>query len=100
MNIVKKLGGQVHAHAIADGSKERHQPGYKKEDGASPTIVMDSIMITATIHAHKHRDIAMVDIPGAFLHTYNDKDTFMLLRERLTEPMVQVDPALYRKYVT
>jgi hypothetical protein len=99
MNIVKKHNRRVCARAIADGSKERHQPGYKKEDRASPTVATDSIMITATIDAHKCRKVATTNIPGAFLHAYNNKDTFMLLCGRLTKLMVQVSPALYRKYV-
>ena len=72
----------------------------QKKDGTSPTVATNSIMITATIDAHKCRNVATVDIPRAFLHAYNNKDTFMLLRGRLAQLMVQVDPALYRKYVT
>jgi hypothetical protein len=98
-DIIKHWDGQVCARACTNGSKECRQPGYKKEDGASPTVTTDSLMITATIDAHNHHDVATVDIPRAFLHAYNDKDTFMLLRGRLAELMVQVDPALYYKYV-
>jgi hypothetical protein len=96
MNIVDKHNGRVRSGTISDGSKEWRQPRYKKEDGASPTVVMDSIMITATISTHKHQDVARVDIPGAFLHAYNNKDTFMLLRgclpnswSRLTLPSAE-----------
>jgi hypothetical protein len=46
MIIVKKQDGCVCAHIVANGSKEHQQPGYKKEDGTSPTVVTDSIMIT------------------------------------------------------
>jgi hypothetical protein len=99
MNITKKRNRQVRACAVADSSKERRQPRYKKEDSASPTVAMDSVMIAATINAHKLRDVAMVGIPGTFLHAYNNKDTFMILCGRLAKLMVQVDPALYRKYV-
>jgi hypothetical protein len=53
MNIVEKRDGRVCAQAVTDGSKERTQPGYKKEDGASPTIATNSIMITAAIDAHE-----------------------------------------------
>ena len=56
-------------------------------------------MITAAILAHKQRNVATIDIPGAFLHAYNDKETIMLLRGRLAELMVQVDPQIYQKYV-
>jgi hypothetical protein len=99
MNIVEKCDGRVRAQAVADGSKERAQPGYKKEDGASPTIATDSIMITAAINAHEQRDVATIDIPGAFLHDYNYKETFMLLKDCLAKLMVQVDPQLYHKFV-
>ncbi len=68
MNIVEKRNGRVRAQAVADGSKERTQPGYKKEDGASPTIATDSIMITAAIDAHERYNVATINILGAFLH--------------------------------
>jgi hypothetical protein len=99
MNIVKKRDGRVRARAVTDGSKEHTQPKYKKEDGASPTVATDSIIITAVIDAHEQCNIATIDIPGAFLHAYNDKEMFMLLKGRLAELMVQVDPQLYRKFV-
>jgi hypothetical protein len=99
MNIVEKQDGRVRAHACANGSKEQRQPGYKKEDGASSTVATNSIMITATINAHKQCNIATIDIPGAFLNAYNNKETFMLLKGHLAELMVQVDPNLYQKYI-
>jgi hypothetical protein len=99
MNIVKKHNGRVRAQAVADGSKERTQPGYKKGDRASPTIATNSIIITAAIDAHKRRNVATIDIPGAFLHAYNDKEMFMLLKGCLAELMVQVGPQLYQKFV-
>jgi hypothetical protein len=71
----------------------------QKEDGTSPTVATNSIMITATIDAHKCHNTATIDIPRAFLHTHNDKETFMLLLCCLAELMVQVNPALYHKYV-
>jgi hypothetical protein len=98
MNIAEKRDGRVQARTCADSSKEQHQPGYKKEDGASPTVATNSIMITATIDAHEQRGIATIDIPGAFLNTYKDKETFILLRGCLAELMVQADPNLYHKY--
>jgi hypothetical protein len=82
-----------------DGSKERLEPGYKKEDGASPKVATDSILISATIDAHKGCDIVTINIPGAFLNAYNDKKTIMLLKGHLTELMVQVNPQLYCKYI-
>jgi hypothetical protein len=56
-------------------------------------------MITTAINAHEQRNVATIDIPGAFLNTYNNKETFMLLKGRLAKLMVQVDPQLYCKFV-
>ena len=69
MNIVEKRDGRVQARACADGSKERRQTRYKKEDGASPTVATDSIMITATIDAHERRDIASTSRVRSSTHT-------------------------------
>ena len=46
-----------------------------------------------------HRTVAIMNIPGEFLNTDNDEFDFMLLRGKLAELMVQLDPKLYRKYV-
>ncbi len=99
MNIAKKRDGHVCAHAFADGSKEQLEPGYKKEDGASPMVATNSILISATINAHEGCSIGTIDIPGAFLNAYNDKDTIMLQEGHLAKLMVQVDPQFYCKYI-
>ena len=52
------------------------------------------------IDAKEQRAIAILDIANAFLHAENDEKIPMLLRGRLAEMMVQVDPSMYRKYVT
>ena len=41
-----------------------------------------------------------MDIANAFLHAEKDDNILMLLRGILAEMMVQVDPSMYRKYVT
>jgi hypothetical protein len=98
MNIFKKRDGHVCAHACVDDSKECLEPGYKKEDGASPTVATDSILIFTTIDTHKGCNVATINIPSAFLNAYNNKDIIMLLKGRLAELMVQVDLILYCEY--
>jgi hypothetical protein len=99
MNIVEKRDGGICTRACTDSSKERIEPGYKKEDGASTMAARDSILISSTINAHEGRNIATINIPGAFLNAYNDKDTIMLLKGCLAKLMVQVEPHLYCKYI-
>ena len=40
-----------------------------REDSASPTAALESIMLTAVIEAHEGRDVMTVDIPNAFIQT-------------------------------
>ena len=39
-------------------------------------------------------------IANTFFHADNDEDVLMLLRGKLAESMVKVDPSMYREYVT
>jgi hypothetical protein len=62
-------------------------------------VTTDSILISAIIDTHEGGDIATIDIPGAFLNAYNNKETIMLLKGPLAELMISVDPQLYRKCI-
>jgi hypothetical protein len=99
MFIVEKRDGRVKARKCAVGSKQRTFEEYDKHASTSPTVSTGGVFITSAIEAHEERDVATFDVPGAFLHTDNDEETIMLLKGRLAELMVQVDPQLYRKYV-
>ena len=57
------------------------------------------MFIAAAIEAHEKMNVTTLDIPGAYLYTDMDEEVVMLLRGRLAELMVEVDPKLYRKYV-
>ena len=45
-------------------------------------------------------NIAMWDIPGAFLHADNPDSVIMQLDGILAEMMVKIAPSIYRKFVT
>ena len=38
-----------------------------KEEVSSPTILMESVFLTAIIEAKEEREVAVVDIPNAFI---------------------------------
>ena len=57
-------------------------------------------MLTATINALEGRDVAVVDIPGAYLSADVDNDVHVVFRGTLAEMMVMSDPALYRPFVS
>jgi hypothetical protein len=57
-------------------------------------------MITAAIEAHERRNVAVADIPGAFLSADMDEVVIMAIRGRLAELMVKAAPNIYRKFIT
>ena len=40
-----------------------------KVDTTSPTVSVQALMLSSMIDAYEERDVAMADIPGAFLQT-------------------------------
>jgi len=97
--LTEKRDGRIKGRKVADGSKMRTFEGYNKADGTSPTVSTDGLLITAAIDGYEGRDVCTMDIPGAFLQADNDEFVLMLLRGKLAEMMVKIDPSLYRKYV-
>ena len=43
--------------------------------------------------------MAVLDVANVFLHAHNYERVLMLLRGKLTEMMVRIDPSMYREYV-
>jgi hypothetical protein len=65
-----------------------------------PTVSLEAVLITATIDAYEERDVAIIDVPGAFLSADMDEEVIMTIRGRLAELMVKAAPNIYRKYIT
>ena len=65
----------------------------------SPTVSTDGVILNSTIEAHKGRDVVVIDLPNAFLNADNNEQTLMLLKGKLAELMVQIDPKMYRKHI-
>ena len=57
-------------------------------------------MLTATINALEGRDVAVVDIPGAYLIVDMDDEAHVVFRGTLAEMLVADDPALYCPFVS
>ena len=63
---------------FAGGNNQRGT--IDKEDAASPTAALESVLLTSTIDAAEERDSAVIDIPNAFIQTRinNDEDKVVL----------------------
>ncbi len=98
MFLKEKQDQSVKARMCADGRKQRGD--WTKQETTLPTVSMEAVFITAVIDAHKERDVACFDIPGALLHADSDEDITMILKGRLAKLMAKVAPNLYRKYIS
>jgi hypothetical protein len=98
MFLKDKCDGTIKGGTCADGWKQREtaEPGAE----TSPTVSLESVLITSTIEAFEGREVAMVDIPGAYLSAGMDEEVIMLLRGRLAELMAKTAPNIYPKYIT
>jgi hypothetical protein len=56
-------------------------------------------MLTSIIEASEKRDIATVDIPGAFLQADMDEIVHMKITGTMVEILVQLQPSKYKKFV-
>ncbi len=67
MFIGKKQTGETKARMVAGGNT---QCGHvTKEESSSPTVCTKAVLLTSIVDARKGRDIAVVDIPNAFIQT-------------------------------
>jgi Reverse transcriptase (RNA-dependent DNA polymerase) len=98
--LKKKRDLTVKGRMVAGGDKQRGM--IPKEEASSPTVSLESVMLTSAIDAIEERDVASADLPNAFVQTRleNEEDkVVMRLRGKLAELMVKVAPEIYRKYV-
>jgi hypothetical protein len=81
----------------ADGRKQ--QEYLTKEETSSPTVAIESVMLSCTIDAHEGRNVATADIPGAFMQTDMGGTVHMMLEGKMAELLARLDPKLYRKHL-
>ena len=96
--IKMKRSGDIKSRVCANGKKQRW---YLRgdEDFLSPTAMLESIVLTLVIEALEGRDVAIVDIPGAYLHaTFPDETVLLILRDELVDIMCKVSLE-YDRYV-
>ena len=70
MFLKKKRTGQIKGRGCADGRKQRLYT--KKEEASSPTVSIEALMISCMIDAEEGREVATIDIPGAFMQADMD----------------------------
>ena len=96
--IKEKENGDLKGRACADGRKQRGK--IDETETTSPTVSLESVLLTAVIEAKEGRDVAVLDIPNAFVQTdMEGEQVLMKMKGDLAELMVTTAPQLYRKYL-
>ncbi len=96
--IKQKWDNWVKGRVCADGRKQCKE--FSREEAASLTVTNKSVFITGVIDAKEDRDVATVDITGAYLHAINDHNVHMVLEGKLAELMDLVAPHIYWEHIT
>jgi hypothetical protein len=100
VNLIKeKRSGVIKGRTCANGSKQKR---YLKrgETISSPTVSVEALMGTLAIDIKEGRDVAIFDVPGAYLQAAmpKDKKVLMKLRGQFVDIMCEVNPE-YLPYV-
>jgi hypothetical protein len=97
MFLKRKRCGTVKARGCADGRKQRAY--IAKEDASSPTMSTEALLLTAVVDALEGRDVAVVDVPGAFMQADMDEDVHVRFTGTTVDLLLDIDPAMYGPYV-
>ena len=100
VNLIKeKRCGKIKGRTCANGSKQ-HKYLKEGETIASPTISTEALLTSYAIDAFEERDVAIFDVPGAYLHASFPKGKYVLLklRDEFVDIMCEVNPA-YKPFV-
>jgi hypothetical protein len=78
---------------VAGGNKQRDY--ISREDASSPTVTTESVLLTCILDAKEERDVAVIDIPNAFIQTRveDEKDmTIIKIRGTLVDMLIHIAP--------
>jgi len=94
--VKEKRCGKIKGRACADGRKQRRY--IRKEDVASPTIQLESLLLSLMIDAFEKRDVATADVVGAYLIANMEDFVLVKLTGDSVDLMCKVDES-YKKYI-
>jgi hypothetical protein len=98
MFLKRKRCGKVKGRGCADGRKQWIYT--KKEDAASPTVATEAVFLTAVVDALEERDVAVLDVPGAFMQADMDELVHVRFTGKMVDLLLEIDHEMYAPYVT
>ena len=93
MFLKEKRDGTIKGRGVSHGRKQCER--IEMRDAPSPTVSTEAVMLNVTIGALEGRNVAVVDIPGAYMISEMDEEVHVVFGGILAELMLAADPALY-----
>ena len=93
--IKEKWSGVLKGRSCVDGRPQRAY--ISKEEAASPTTALESLLITLLIDAWEGRDVATTDVVGAYLNTYMEDFVIVKLVGEKVGIISKLNP-VYKEY--
>lgn len=99
MFLKQKRDGSIKGRGCADGREQRKI--IPKIEASSPTISTEAVFLIACVAAKEKRDVASIDVPGAFLHVElrNGERVHVKFEGRMAEMLAMINPKLYRRHI-
>ena len=95
--IKEKRSGVLKGRSCVDGRPQRAY--VSKEEAASPTTALESLLITLLIDAWEERDVATADVVGAYLNAYMEDFVLVKLVGDEVDIISRINP-IYKEYIT
>jgi hypothetical protein len=93
MFLKRKRCGRVKGRGCADGRTQRAY--ISREDATSPTVSTEAVFLTAVIDAFERRDVAIIDLPGAFMQADMDELVYVRFTGTIVDLLLEIDPDMY-----
>ena len=93
--------GEIKGRTVAGRNRQRYY--ISKEDASSPTVTTKYVLLTSIINVQEGRDVAVINIPNAFIQTRVEDDKYMALiriQGSLVDILLNIAADVYRDYVT
>ena len=97
MFLKRKRCGKVKGRGCADGQKQRAY--IAKEEATAPTASTEAVFLTTVIDALENREVAVLDVPGAFMQADIDELVYVRFTGEMVDKLLHMDYDMYKDYV-
>ena len=97
MFLKQKRCGKVKGRGCADGRKQRAY--IAKEESTAPMVSTEAVFLTTVIDALENREVAVLDVPGAFMQADIDELVHVRFTGEMVNMLLHIDNNMYKDYV-